>query len=134
MVSTCYSTCQCTELYCTKLYYIPNDIITRVMCKEIACTLLRMKTNTLGVGLTETKLSIGCFIIIILFRILFPFRILLVDKLSMHYTKKLGIVILCQSYERISGGTGVNAARDQIYMGAPIGVVEIHLRAKLPVL
>ena len=35
-------------------------------------------------------------------------------------------------YLRFSGGAGVIAARGQVYMGAPIGVVEIHLRAKLP--
>ena len=31
-----------------------------------------------------------------------------------------------------SGGAGGIAVQGQIYMGAPIGVVEIHLRAKLP--
>ena len=31
-----------------------------------------------------------------------------------------------------SGGAGVLAARGQIYMGAPIRVLEIHLRAKFP--
>ena len=30
-----------------------------------------------------------------------------------------------------SGGAGGIAARGQLYMGAPIGVLEIHLRAKL---
>ena len=33
---------------------------------------------------------------------------------------------------RAGGWVGCIAARGQIYMGAPIGVVEIHLRAKLP--
>ena len=34
-------------------------------------------------------------------------------------------------WSETSGGAGGIAARGQIYMGAPIGVVEIHLRAKL---
>ena len=35
-------------------------------------------------------------------------------------------------YKVISGGVGGIAARAQIHMGAPICVVEIHLRAILP--
>ena len=31
-----------------------------------------------------------------------------------------------------SGGAGDIASQGQIYMGAPIGVVEIHLRVKMP--
>ena len=43
-----------------------------------------------------------------------------------HPYKPLNTSVVC------SGGARGTAARSQIYMGAPLGVVEIHLRAKLP--
>ena len=39
---------------------------------------------------------------------------------------------LRHNHDPVSGGAGGIAARGQMYMGAPIGVVEIHLREKLP--
>ena len=41
-------------------------------------------------------------------------------------------VLLLHILDGDRGGAGGIAARSLIYMGAPIGVVEIHLRAKLP--
>ena len=37
----------------------------------------------------------------------------------------------CAQWRSRGGGRGISA-RGQIYMGAPVGVVEIHLRAKSP--
>ena len=41
-------------------------------------------------------------------------------------------VVIQELYSISSGGVVGIAARGQIYMSVPLGVVEIHLRAKLP--
>ena len=45
-----------------------------------------------------------------------------------------GVLCVCTGYTRLclsSGGAGGIAARGQLYMGAPIGVVEIHLQLEI---